>query len=563
MTPARRVVLAFALILLCAPPARAHGAGQEYRVLVFWADRVSFEQLLETPEILALARAGGAGLLTSPETARPLVDRLVQDPAFPGLDEDVDISTMSTGGIVLGARIRQTVEATPGDLLVIVAGVTPSKAMEAANDRVTGIVVARGHAEDLFPLAGSPRALTSDSTRRPGIVAAVDVVPAILDHMGWPISEETAGSKIRYTAGAAPFELHARHLANMRIWLPVQVGAGVYLLVAGLGCLVLLLARRRVPGLVGRAATWAPLTVGPLGAALLAAGDLPSLSAAWVVPFVLLVPAAVVGASGMLRRRGVLAPAAAVGAIALAYVVVEALAGFPAALTPFLGGTQLDGARFYGLPNAFIGLLLGSSVYAATRLLPLWGLALILATGLLAGLPMLGANHGAALTLFAGAGLWLALRVRGRLDARGIAIAVATAVVGMTVVVAAHALSPVPTHGTRFLAGIADDPGSVWGKLADRLLIGLRLIARSPAAVVPALGAPVSLYFLLRPRGILREALEAHPVWRDALLAILLASVVAYLGNDTGPAAAGLGFGMGLGGMLYVSMAQASWRMEL
>jgi len=560
-----RVVIAIALLLVWAPQARAHGAGQEYRVLVFWVDRISFEGLLATPEVRALARAGGAGLLTSPETVRSLVRDLLRDPAYPGLEDDVVTANWSTGSpsgpVVLGARMRQVVEGIPGDLLVIVAGVERSAAMEAEGDRVTGIVVAKGHAEQLFPAEGAPRALTSDSTRRDGVVAAVDVPATILAYMGWPL-EGVTGSRIRVAQAPAPLELHGRHLANMRLWLPLQVGAGVYFLAAGIGCLVLLLSRRRVPDRVGRAATFVPLSVGPLGASLLAAGDLPSLSAVWVLPFVVLVPAVAVWASSLLRRRGVSAPAVAVGGIVLAFMTVEALAGFPAALTPFLGGTQLDGARFFGLPNAFIGLLLGASVYLAVGLKPLLGCAILVAAGLLAGLPMLGANHGAALTLFSGAGIWLASRVRGRMDVRGLAIVAGTMAAGMAVVVVAHALSPVPTHGTRFLSAIAEDPGSLWGKLAARLLIGLRLIARSPAALIPALGAPVTLYFLLRPRGILRDALEARPVWRDALLAILLGSVVAYLGNDTGPAAAGLGFGMGLGGMLYVSMTEASWGTE-
>jgi hypothetical protein len=38
--------------------------------------------------------------------------------------------------------------------------------------------------------------------------------------------------------------------------------------------------------------------------------------------------------------------------------------------------------------------------------------------------------------------------------------------------------------------------------------------------------------------------------------------MVAYLANDSGPAAAGLAFGMGLGGMLGVSLLSPTGKME-
>jgi hypothetical protein len=63
---------------------------------------------------------------------------------------------------------------------------------------------------------------------------------------------------------------------------------------------------------------------------------------------------------------------------------------------------------------------------------------------------------------------------------------------------------------------------------------------------------------VLRPPGAIRGSLERHGVWRDALLVILLASVVAYLANDTGPSAAGLGFAAALGGLLWVVLAEES-----
>ena len=136
---------------------------------------------------------------------------------------------------------------------------------------------------------------------------------------------------------------------------------------------------------------------------LLLVGHLPSLTYATVIPFVIattaiatlaLVPAA--------RRWGTLGAIATAGVILLGALAIEGALGWPAALTPLLGGSQLDGGRFFGLPNAFIGLLLGGSLYVAQRLPRAHGTVLIAAAGLFAGSPWTGSNIGAAVTLVRG-----------------------------------------------------------------------------------------------------------------------------------------------------------------
>jgi hypothetical protein len=67
---------------------------------------------------------------------------------------------------------------------------------------------------------------------------------------------------------------------------------------------------------------------------------------------------------------------------------------------------------------------------------------------------------------------------------------------------------------------------------------------------------------VLRPPASVRSTFERWPAWRDAVLVSLLAGVVAYLANDTGPAAAGLAFGLGLGGMLGVSLLAGPGKMD-
>ncbi len=537
----------------------------ERHVYIFLAPAVSFEEMLSVPNIRAVARAGGAGLMSlqrAPGTA------LLPFPTGPGtlvsvfrLPAPGEGPDRAHGLARIGGRVRTIVPSTPGsEVLVIVASMSSSPAMAAAKDDLHPVVLAETGAERLFHVWRPISALTSDSTRRTGVVSDLDLAATVDAFLGAPPAAE--GSPIRIVDAPAPLDLHERYLAMRRMAVPLPAAAGIYVTLAGLFAVAMIARRGRVHPRLLSLAGWLALTVPVLAVALLAAGHLRTLSYATVLPFVIGVTVAGTLAVVPLRRLGTLAPPIAIGAGVLVFFAVEAALGWTAALTPFLGGSELDGGRFYGLPNEFIGLLIGASLYLVSRWRPWQGFFLILAVAFFAGLPGIGANLGGSIALFAAAGLWVTLRARGRLGWKELALAGAVVVAGVVAVLLAHRfLTSSPTHVTRFVE-TSGGLSHAWRTFADRLLVGWRLIERNPFALVPALGVPASLLAVLRPATPVREAFERHPEWRDAMLVILLASAVAYLANDSGAAACGLGFGLGLGGLLYVSCAEQTWKMD-
>ena len=189
------------------------------------------------------------------------------------------------------------------------------------------------------------------------------------------------------------------------------------------------------------------------------------------------------------RRRGPLVPTAVVAAGILVFFVVEALRGWPDTLFPALGGSALDGARFYGLPNTYIGLLAGAGVWLAASLPAYAGFVLLFALGLFAGFPNLGADIGGALTLFAAAGLWVAFRLRRRLGWKEALLALGVVVIGLALVFAANVLlTSAPTRATRFVEGAGQR--SVFHTVAERLGTSWRLLTRYPATWIIAVGLP-------------------------------------------------------------------------
>jgi hypothetical protein len=510
--------------------------------------------------LASLATDGGAGLMTlggglptgrgrgiGPRPEYVLVSWL--NPAMRGGVERV------------ATTIEETVMASSADrVLVIVASTRPSSEMRSSNDELHPLIVAEGPPSDLF--AGRQEgSITSESTHRDGIVTDLDVMPTIAAFLGVDPPAEIAGSVIDIIPGPPPFELHERYLAQRRMYVPLGTAGAIYLAIAGLGAIVVLALGSGVPRSVRRMFGWGCLSVAALATALLAGGHLPDLTYATVVPFVALVTVFGTLAFAPLEHRDVLLIPAGIGIAVLSFFAVEAILAWTAALTPFVGGSELDGGRFYGLPNVFIGLLIGSCLWIAQRVRTVAGFGLLVAVALFAGLPYIGANLGGGVSLFAAAGLWLAIRERERLGVwRGIGVFVGVTVLGAALILVAHAISPFETHVTRFEEQAGGLAGGV-EKIGDRLQVGFDLIARNPFALIPVLGLPIAIAAVLRPPAALRPSLRRSPAWRDAILVTLLAGVVAYLVNDSGPAAAGLAFGLGLGGLLGVSLLSEAGKM--
>ncbi len=518
---------------------------------------VSFEELLGIPDVASLARAGGAALLvdaedavTFHERALPGEKRFVLDPVAGELRAIVDRYPSLAGSPEVD------------DLLLIVLGTDPQD--ETPTPHLTGIVVARGHPDELFPESGAQGSLSSDSTRRDGVVIGGDVAPTIdafLPGGSRVWGELPPGEPIRIVDGPPPFDLYERYLAQRRMYIPIGVAAVLYLAGAGLAAIAFLARRRSVPEQWQRVAGWMAFSVPMLAVGLLAAGHLPELTYASAVPMIAIVTVFGTMAFSPLERREPTAVPAGIGAAVIGFFVVEALLGWSGMLTPLVGGSQLDGGRFFGLPNVAIGLLVGATMWVAQRASTAVGFSLTCAVALFAGLPLVGANLGAAVTLFAAAGLWLAVRERERLGRwMGTAAFVAVTVVGTGVILVSHAISPFPTHVTRFEQDV-DGIAGIWDQFLERLQVGFDLIAGNPLALIPVVGIVAVVFLVLRPPPAIRETFVRWPAWRDANLVIVLAGVIAYLANDSGPAAVGFAFGLALGGMLGMPLLAGSSKM--
>jgi hypothetical protein len=540
----RAALVAAAMVSLAVGASPAGAQTPEGRhVLVIRTEPTTLPDMLDSLARLEPGPGGGGGVALLAHLGR-LNDALGRASA----DPDLVVTIRNEAGAAGAVDLPQ--DLVDAGQLWIVSSVSAPGAADL------GIVVMWGTS---VPEDRDVGTLTSDSTRRDGVVVAEDLPPTMRSLAGLP-DTGGGGSVIRPVDESPPLGLYERYLANRRMSVPIQTAAGLYVTFAGLLCVGLLAARRRVAPWLSSLGAWIAIAVVPLALSLLLAGHLPTLSYATVLPA--LVGGTVLGTAAFVpvaRARGTTAALAWMGGMTLILFVLEAALGWTAALFTFLGGTELDGGRFYGLPNVEIGLLLGAAVFLVHRLHRTEaGVAVIAAAALFAGLPFAGANLGAAVTLAATAGLWWGLRNGRGVIPTGLACLAAAGTALVVVLILNRVVPGPPTHLTDFVEGQSD---GVLPTVAHRLRTGIDLISRNPFAILPVIGVPATMLAVFRPPEPLRASFAQHPGWREALLTILWGSVVAYVANDTGAAALGLGFGTALGGLLFVSLRDRPWMM--
>ena len=504
MRGARVATLVAALAALwAAAPAAAQNDRTALLVLV---DGLTYEGALADPVTGALARAGGIGLMTN---AEPFVPPGPQ----PGLIV-VRISADETPEVA--RRVGDVAE-----VLVLVTG-TPTEPGVA-----TPIVMARGDPADLLIGRGSASGLTSRTTRRDGVVSNLDIEPTIRAFLGVPSGGDT-DSAIRIE-GEAPSSLAERYEGWRRSAAPVGVTVLVLALASLAVALIVIGARWRGPARA--VAIWVLLSEATL-VALLPAGLLPDLRIAVVLAAVAVL-AAVLAAGAMAAGRGSASrPVAIVAGVGLGVVLLDAAFGWPMGLTPFLGGSALEGVRFFGLGNPSAGIVLSGAVLTAVFLRPWTGVALVVASALFAGLPFLGADLGGGITLFAVAALWYALRVRARFGWREAGLVGAALVAGAALLVVAHsALPSAATHVDRAVAGAG--PLDLVRVFLDRLGANVEATSAVPAAWLAVVGLPAWLLLVWRRPGPFRAPLEADEAWRHAAAALAVGGMLGYVLNDT------------------------------
>lgn len=453
-------------------------------------------------------------------------------------------------------------------LLLVVSPVAPTEAREEGN-YLTPLIAAGG---------GFGRGvLTSDSTRRPGLVNNVDLLPTALDRFGISVPPGVSGSVMRSTGGPADGvaglrELSAQLPVTMKARWPIMV---TYVITA----LVFMFAAAMI---VHRSVRRAASPPGGLrGARFVRVGAVVMLA----TPLSLLVVSAfrydgyafpavfcacftvvVGGGAWLLQRRSErMDPVVSLCLLTAALMVVDLAFGGTFFLLPLLGVSALEGMRLYGLSNAMAGLLIATSLWGITGLAgdralergaARWAvLAALLGVSFAVGFGALGANVGSfiaalatTLTFFAATSgkRFTALRAGG--VALGTAAATAALILLDSVLLGTHAGKVVGGGAEGFIDLAQRKLAIQLGQISFYLLPAIVLIA---AVVAMAL-------WMGRPGSYWRRRAGAHRLQNATLFSLVIGGLVALVFNDTGVVMLGVMTGVTGLAMSYYMLGEIS-----
>ncbi|HME01503.1 MAG TPA: hypothetical protein VKG38_00550 [Solirubrobacteraceae bacterium] len=391
---------------------------------------------------------------------------------------------------------------------------------------------------------GAGKELSSATTNQRGLIAAIDIAPTVLRHLGLTIPADVRGAPI-HTDGRLRSASLTGLLARLRVIGGRRLEALGFLLCAW--ALLLLMsapwprARAWAMRTGGLGVLWAPVAVlvpaalepsapvefATLALACLGLGALTDLLVPW--------------------PRAPLAPAVT----AVALLVADALAGTQLLMRSLLGPDPILGARFYGIGNELksgLAVLVLAAVAAALYPVAAQGPAqtgqrrraaiAMAGTGVLLaaveGSARLGAGVGGVILVSAGFAVATVLLLPGAINRRRALIVLVAPVLGL---VALALLDLATAHGAGHYTGSILHARSA-GDLRD--VIVRRYRAAWDELHNHAMPFATVLALLAAALGVRRQERLLTPVandaaWRAALAGGLAAGVVGALVEDSGP----------------------------
>ncbi|MCW2889518.1 MAG: hypothetical protein JWL58_6380 [Streptosporangiaceae bacterium] len=479
----------------------------------------------------------------------------------------LDAAARSAAVRRVDAAVGHLVSALPAGTSLLVAGVTDDAAPGRRAFGSPHLRVAMATGPGIRP--GSY--LTSDSTRRQGIVITPDVTATMLRLTGLPIPAEVLGTTWR--AGSdrpanVVTELTHQDVAaqTIRRLLPRFFLGLVIAQVLFYGAAALVLRRRQNSGKRGHRVLGVTRLIALVSAAAPVSTYLVNLIPWWDTAqptIVLLAGLAVI--DGLIVtaalagpwRRTLLGPGAVVAAATAVAIAVDLVTGTTLQLNSLMGYSPLVGGRYYGLGNIAFSVF-ATSVLLFSASLAQWLLVrrpeadesrrraavAVLIIGLLAmaldGLPLWGSDFGGVIAIVPGLAVTAMMVAGKRISLVKLGLFCAAGGVVVLVIAYLDHLRPPgnQTHLGRFFGDLLHGHA---GPVVERKF-GAMVHTFGNMTLTPIAAAALVFLFLVlrRPErlraGALNLAYARAPMLRAGLMGALVTAVVGTLANDSGVA---------------------------
>lgn len=414
-----------------------------------------------------------------------------------------------------------------------------------------------------------PGLLTSPATRRPGIIKNTDLAPTVLSHFNIDVPAQMPGRSMQVIPmNNAPAGLQQLY-AGLELTYEARPPVLRYYVFIQLVLVILSLAAILIPGRRTLMLVLKPLLLAVMSVplALLLLPLLPhNTMGALVVQLVAVTTGITVLIHLWLRNyENELDPFIFISLLTALCIMVDLLLGAPLQKNSLLGYDPVVGARFYGIGNEYMGVLLGSTIIGTTALatrlsagrrimLPAIGGFYLLTLYLIAA-PQLGTNVGGSI---AGAGsflvTWLLLaRVKFNIQtALKTAGAVGLVLLGLIFYDLQRPVENQSHIGRTAELILKGGFGEATNIIQRKLSMNIKLLRYTIWSRI-FLASLFSLAILFyRPVGVMQSINTRYPELYRGFVGVVTASLLALAFNDSGVVAAATAMIFGAPPLLYL-----------
>lgn len=400
-----------------------------------------------------------------------------------------------------------------------------------------------------------PSLLTSDSTKRAGIVVITDFTAHVCEFFGIPPAPDFVGKPFRTAAAGNPVEKIVRlqerdsFVENQFFLMRILVYWQIAMMIL---CFVTMfrMAQSSKPWLTILSAL-IPFTAGmPL--ALLLAAAFPGLTTN-ITFYPAYIGICLVTAFAAALAPGVLHKMILFSSLYFVSITADQLAGGPLIRNSILGYYPQLGARFYGIGNEFMGFMISAPIVLtglSLDLKPEWsrsvkaaGVFLMAMSILIVGSPTLGANFGGLISCAIGCLVMSLLMFNGGISWKTLALVTGGVLILLVIYVLVDSIvlggaTHVGRLGQRMLQG---GGFSEFAKIvARKLSVNLRLLRVSFWSLLFIINILIAFSTFYFPVERVKKLFRKYPGFHKAYLASVCGALAAFFFNDSGVVPGGI-----------------------
>lgn len=411
--------------------------------------------------------------------------------------------------------------------------------------------------------------LTSPTTRRPGIIKNTDLAPSILNYYSVPMPPLMYGRPIQLIAVDNPVDRLSALYEELELIYQARPPVLRNYVLIQLILVILSLAAILAPGRNYLMPVLKPLLLAVMSVpvSLLLLPLLPHASLTSLVIELVAITAGIVTALHLWLKQSQneLDPFIIISLFTALCIVVDLLLGAPLQKNSLLGYDPIVGARYYGIGNEYMGVLLGSTIIGTTAMLTrlsgktkkiLWPVGIYYITTLyIIAAPQLGTNVGGSI---AGAGSFMVtfLLLWGvRFNLKTLLKIAATVLFFLLTISIYDMQRPLESQshiGRTVHLILQGGPAEIFNITARKFNMNIKLIKYTIwSRIFLASLASLAILFY-RPVGVMQQISCQYACMYKGFIGVVTASVLALIFNDSGIVAAATAMIFGAPPLLYL-----------